>query len=206
MTGGRLKALSLILVAVLAALVLLAWSQPWFELTLASGGDSAALLVGGDVAAAALPPLAFASFALVLALAIAGPVFRVILGILEALLGVTVVVTSVSALTDPIAAAAPALTEHTGVTGIDSLHALVREATVTGWPTLAIIGGVLMVALGVAIAATGRHWPTSGRKYSRSEAQAVRSTSPVDEWDALSEGDDPTQPEAPQRGPSSPLD
>jgi hypothetical protein len=193
-TGSRLKLLSLALVAALAALALLAWSQPWFELVLASAADATVLQVGGDIAAAALPPLAFASFALVLALAIAGPVFRIILGMLEALLGLTVVVTSTVALSDPIAASAAALTEHTGVTGSDSLNDLVTSVTVSGWPCLAIASGALMGVLGVLIAATGRRWPTSGRKYARARRTAVDSSSPVDEWDALSEGDDPTQP------------
>jgi uncharacterized membrane protein (TIGR02234 family) len=193
-TGSRLKLLSIALVAALAALVLLAWSQQWFELILAPVADPTVLQVGGDVAAAALPPLAFASFALVLALAIAGPVFRVILGVLEALLGLTVVVTSTVALSDPVAASAAALTEHTGVTGFDSLNDLVTSATVSGWPYLAIVSGALMIVLGVLIAATGRRWPTSGRKYTRAQRTAVDATSPVDEWDALSEGDDPTQP------------
>ena len=193
MTGARLKLLSLVLVAALAALVLLAWSQLWFEVDL--GGESDVVGVAGDVAAAALPPLAFASFALVLALAIAGPVFRVILGILEALLGVTIVVVSAVALADPIAASSPALTEHTGVTGVDSLARTRRErrrrSLADRRDRRRRPDGRCSASL---IAVTGHRWPRSGRKYSRSRLRTPRHRRPVDEWDALSEGDDPTRP------------
>jgi hypothetical protein len=201
LTGARLKFLSLAFVAVLAALVLLAWSQQWFELRLS--GDSDVIGVDGDAAAGGLPPLAFASFALVLALAIAGPVFRVILGILEALLGVAVVAVSAVALSDPIAASARLITEGTGVTGIESMRELVSSYSVDLWPYLAIGCGLLMVTLGIAIAITGHRWPRSGRKYSRSRLEATDAESPVDEWDALSGGDDPTQTE-PRNGGGPP--
>ena len=61
MTPARLRGLLLAVTAVLAALVFLAWSQPWFTLDLsAASGDPAPLEVRGDVAAAALAPLALA--------------------------------------------------------------------------------------------------------------------------------------------------
>jgi len=191
MTGSRLKLLSLALVGVLAALVLLAWSQPWFTVTL----PDETITVGGDVAGAALPPLALASLALVLALAIAGPGFRIILGILEALLGLVVALVSGIALGDPVAASAPAITKATGISGADSLAALVEGVTTTAWPVVALIGGIMMGLLGIAITVTGGRWPQSGRKYSRSRLESADGSSPIDEWDALSEGDDPTSRE-----------
>ena len=191
MTGSRLKLLSLVLVGALAALVLLAWSQPWFTVTL----PDETIAVAGDVAGAGLPPLALASLALVLALAIAGPGFRIILGILETLLGLVVGLVSGIALGDPVAASAPAITEATGVSGADSLAALVEGVTTTAWPAVALIGGIMMGLLGIAIAITGGRWPRSGRKYSRSRLESADGSSPIDEWDALSEGDDPTSRE-----------
>jgi hypothetical protein len=155
--------------------------------------------------AGGLPPLAVASFALVLALAIAGPVFRVVLGALEALLGVAVIAVTWFVLSDPVAAFSGDLTRRTGDAGLDHLRELVTSVETTGWPTLALVAGALMVVVGVAICVTGRRWPTSGRKYSRSRLESEKA-SPVDEWDALSEGDDPTRPEAPSSGSASPLD
>lgn len=195
--------LSLVLVGALAALVLLAWSQPWFTIVLSPQGDSqGTLIIGGDVAGAALPPLALASFALVLALAISGPGFRIVLGVLEALLGLVVALVSGIALGDPVAASGPAITDATGVSGGDSLDALVEAVTVTLWPVVALVGGILMALLGLAIAFTGGRWPQGGRKYSRSRLESADAASPIDEWDALSEGDDPTEPGP--RGPGGP--
>ncbi len=190
MSPSRRKLLSLAGIGVLAALTFLAWSQPWFPLTVR--GEP--LTVGGDVAAGALPPLALASLALVLALAIAGPFFRVVLGVLEALIGVAIVVTSGFALANPAAASEAAITKATGISGTRSTAALITQQSTTGWPVLAVVVGVLVVLAGRAAAVTARSWPASGRKYSRTRLEAPEGAEPdpVQEWDALSEGEDPT--------------
>ncbi|HEX7835487.1 MAG TPA: Trp biosynthesis-associated membrane protein, partial [Pseudolysinimonas sp.] len=96
-----------------AALVSLAWSQTWCLLRL-SGAE---LPVPGAVAGGALLPIALASLTLVLALALAGPVFRVILGVLDASLGVCVVAVAGWSLSDPVRASLPVLVDATGLTG-----------------------------------------------------------------------------------------
>ena len=192
MTPGRRKLLSLAAIAVLAALVFLAWSQPWFRLTV----RSEPLTVGGDVAAGALPPLALASLALVLALAIAGPFFRVVLGALEALIGVAVVATAAFALGNPAAASEAAVTKATGISGTASTTALITAQSATAWPVVAVVVGAFVVLTGIAVAATARSWPASGRKYTRTRLTTPEGAEPdpVQEWDALSEGEDPTEP------------
>jgi uncharacterized membrane protein (TIGR02234 family) len=197
MTGSRLKLISLVLVGALGSLVLLAWSQPWFAVTVVDGDIEVLYEVAGDLVAGGLPPLALASLALVLALAIAGPIFRVVLGVLEALLGVAVIAVTSFVLSDPVAAMAPDLARRTGDAGLEHLRELVTAADVTAWPAVAVVAGSLMVVLGIAIAVTGHRWPRSGRKYSRTTMVTADATSPVDEWDALSEGDDPTQKDKP---------
>ncbi len=198
MSGARLRGLLLGATALLAGLVLLAWSQPWFTLTLVAGtGDGQALVVGGDAAASGLAPLALTTLALVAALAIAGPVFRAILGILEALVGACIVAVAIVSLNDPVAASASALTELTGVSGHESVAALVAQVEVTAWPVVAIAFGAVIVLVGAFVAVTAPRWPVSGRKYSRTRVEAESSDAPVDpiaEWDALSDGDDPTTP------------
>jgi len=198
MSGSRLRAVLLGATALLAALVLLAWSQPWFSLTLAPGtGDGAALVVRGDAAASGLVPLALTTLALVAALALAGPVFRVVLGVLEALVGACIVAVTVVSLSDPIAASASAVTELTGVSGHDSVVDLVDEVAVTPWPVVAIVLGAAVVLVGGFVVATASRWPVSGRKYNRTRAEPVDEAAPADpiaEWDALSDGDDPTAP------------
>ncbi|MBN9142029.1 MAG: Trp biosynthesis-associated membrane protein [Micrococcales bacterium] len=197
MTPSRLRGMLLAATALLAALVFLAWSQPWFTLELtASSGDPVPLEVRGDVAAAALPPLALALLAIVAALALAGPALRTVFGVLEALLGGCVVAVTAVALGAPVAASASAVTEVTGVGGSESVAELVASVRVSAWPAVAIAVGVLVVVAGLSVALTARRWPASGRRYSRTRIEAVgpAASDPIAEWDALSDGDDPTAP------------
>jgi uncharacterized membrane protein (TIGR02234 family) len=189
-TGGRLKAYSLVGIVLLAGLVFTAWSQTWFTLTV----QGKPFVVAGSVAGSALAPIALASLALVAALAIAGPFFRVVLGVLLALLGVCVVVVSAFAIAHPVVAATAAITKSTGVAGDASVEKLVTATSMTAWPIVAIVFGVLIALLGLAIVPTSRSWPESGRKYTRSRlvTDDAVGLDPVQEWDALSEGDDPT--------------
>jgi uncharacterized membrane protein (TIGR02234 family) len=186
-TPGRLRLISMVAILVEAALVSLAWSQTWFLLRL-SGVE---LPVPGSVAGGALLPLALASLALVAALALAGPFFRVVLGILDALLGVCVLVVSIWALSDPVRASLPILIDSTGISGEGTLLGMVASAPATPWPFVALALGVVMVLTGLAVAGTSRAWPTSGAKYSRTRAETADGTA-IHDWDALSEGDDPT--------------
>lgn len=188
----RIRMLALLLPVVAAAAAFLAWSQPWVLATL---DDGRVVVAGGDVAAPALPPLALAALALVGALALAGPVFRVILGLLQALLGAGIAASGALVLSDPLAAAAPRITEATGVAGVEAVRPLVETLGTTAWPGAAIVAGAAAVLIGLAIAATATRWPARSRRY-----DAVR-TAPVDgaqrldrldAWDALSDGDDPT--------------
>ena len=191
MTGGRLKLISLVGIALLAGLVFADWSQNWFTLTV----QGKPFPVSGQVAGAALSALALASLALIAALAIAGRFFRVVLGILLALLGICVIAVSAFAIGNPVVAATAAITKATGVAGTESVAKLVTATSITAWPVVAIVLGVLLTLLGLAIAPTARSWPDSGRKYSRSRLAVPDSETPdaVQEWDALSEGDDPTK-------------
>ena len=191
MTGGRLKLISLVGIAALAALLFADWSQTWFTLTV----QGKPFPVSGQVAGGALSALALASLALIAALAIAGRFFRPILGVLLALLGVCVIAVSAFAIGNPVVAATSAITKATGVAGTQSVGRLVTATSLTAWPVVAIVLGVLMTLLGLAIAPTARSWPDSGRKYSRSRLTAPDhdAQDPVLEWDALSEGDDPTR-------------
>jgi uncharacterized membrane protein (TIGR02234 family) len=197
-TASRLRGLLLGATALLAALVFLAWSQPWFTLELvASSGDPAPLLVRGDVAASALTPLALAVLAVVAALALAGPGFRMVFGVLEALLGGCVIAATLVSLGDPAAASASAITDVTGISGADSVAELVAQVEVSPWPAVAIVAGALIVVVGLLVAVPASRWPVSGRKYSRTRTEAADDAStgdPVIEWDALSDGDDPTAP------------
>ncbi|MBW4031450.1 MAG: Trp biosynthesis-associated membrane protein [Acidobacteria bacterium] len=190
MSGGRLKAYSLVAIVILAALVFTTWSQTWFTMTV----QQKPFVVAGSVAGSALAPIALATLALVAALAIAGRFFRAVLAVLLALLGVCVVVVSAFAIAQPVVSATAAITKATGVAGSASVAGLVTSISMTAWPIVAIVIGGLVTLLGLAIAPTSGSWPESGRKYSRSQLLPVDGDErdPVREWDALSDGDDPT--------------
>ena len=115
MTPGRLRLLSLIALAIPVALT-----------AVAAGG-------GAGVAA-----LALATAAAGCALLLAGPVFRVVLAVLIALLGACVIL---------VAVATP------------------EGGSLVG---LAVAAGIVQVLMGVGIAVTARAWPATASRYSRS--------------------------------------
>ncbi len=55
----------------------------------------------------------------------------------------------------------------------------------------AIVGGALLVLAAAWVATTVRHWPSATSRYSRSRVEG----DPANDWDALSSGDDPTDPD-----------
>ncbi len=188
----RVRLLALVLPLVVGATAFLAWSQPWVVVTLA---DERVVIAAGDVAAPAVPPLALAALALVGALALAGPVFRVVLGLLQALLGLGIAVSGVLAASDPVAAASARITETTGVAGETAVAGLVEQAALTVWPAVAIAAGAAGIAVGLLIAATASRWPPRSRRYDAvrlAPAEGSGHGARLDAWDALSDGDDPT--------------
>ena len=188
MNPRRLKLALLAAGLVLSGLVFLGWTQTWLLIALDEGPT---LNVAGDVAAPALSTLALTCLVLNGALSIAGPVFRVILGALEALLGITVVLSGALALAEPVKASAAAISAATGVAGTESIESLVASVTVVAWPWVATVAGGLLVLFGVLVAVTGSRWPGSGRKYSAVRLAPVERDA-VDDWDSLSDGNDPT--------------
>ncbi len=188
----RVRVLALLLPVLTAAVAFLAWSQVWMTVEL---GGGLLVVAAGDAAAPAVPPFALAALALVAALALAGPVFRVILGLLQALLGLGIAASGLLALGDPVAAAATRLTEATGIEGVASLRPLVEQVVVSVWPAVAIVAGVAGVLIGVGIALTASRWPQRSRRYDAVRATSAETsvqTDRLDAWDALSDGDDPT--------------
>lgn len=201
MTASRWRLVGLLSPLVAAAAALLAWSQAWVVVHLV---DDRSVVVGGDVAAPALPPFAIAALALVGALALAGVFFRVVLGVLQALLGLGVSVSGLLVVTDPVASSAPAITEVSGLAGVDSVRTIVAAVDLTPWPSLAVVAGVLGIAAGVLVVVSAQRWPRQSRRYDAvrlvapdglGDETAHDQVSPVDTtsaWDSLSDGDDPT--------------
>ncbi len=195
MTGARLRLLAIVLPLVSSSVAFIAWSQPWVTVGLA---DGRVLVASGDVAAPAIPPLAIAALALVGALTLAGVVFRVVLGLLQALLGAGIAASGFLAIADPVQASAATITEATGVEGLDSLSVIVNQPAISAWPWVAIAVGALAVVMGLGIAATASRWPERTRRFDAVRLEPLEDTAEApapdrqDAWDALSDGDDPT--------------
>ncbi len=197
----RLRLRTILVIGALALLTLLTTTQTWWTLQL-SGHPIA---VQGTVAAPALSALALTDLALAAALAIAGPVFRLILGLLQLLLSFTVVLSSAVSLARPDQPSESLVSKATGVAGSAAIDKLIIGVTETPWGWVAIVFGVLSFVAGLWLLATFRHWPTASRKY-----QAVRledADGPRDsvvDWDSLTGGGDPTDDaaQAPAGDPS----
>lgn len=164
--GRRAKYSTLLLLVLGSALALLAATQPWFAIRLTDTAEHASTVsVAGSVAAPALTALALAGLALTAALAIAGPVFRLVLALLGMLLGVSVLVSAITATSDAVRASASAITAATGVAGDASIRRLVHSVGTAFWPWLALAAGVLIVVASAAVIVFSRLWPGPSRKY-----------------------------------------
>ncbi|TFD45677.1 hypothetical protein E3T55_18675 [Cryobacterium frigoriphilum] len=204
-TGKRLR-LSLILTVLGAStLALLAWTQVWGTVDVAvSAGGPEPIAVDGSVAAPAITALALAGFALAGALTIAGPLIRVVLGVLEMLLGASVFLSALLAVADPAHASSAAVTAATGIAGRDGVARAVEASATTGWPYLALVAAVIMAGAGFLIVFTTKRWPGATKRHQTVRFEPVttdaaagarepgRAPDAVVDWDELSRGEDPT--------------
>ncbi|HSP75928.1 MAG TPA: Trp biosynthesis-associated membrane protein [Cryobacterium sp.] len=215
-SARRLKLGHILVVLAASGLALLAWTQVWVNATVVQSGSTGQNLeVSGSTAAPGVTALALAGLALAGALSIAGPVIRMVLGVLEVLLGFSVSLSAFLAVTDPAAASGGAVTDATGISGADSVVDAVAEASVPPWPFVALLAGVVMAGAGVGVVATARRWPGPTSRYQAVRFEAaepggatdadghagadaagasVPPSDAVDDWDGLSRGEDPTAP------------
>ena len=183
MNPRRLRLVLLAAGLLAAALVLGAWTQPWFSATI----DDTELVGRGQDAAPALSGIALASVALLAALMIARPALRTLLGVVLAGLGLLAFVVVIPLITSEAAALssmARLIADGTGYVGYAD-----GAVSRTAWPFVALAGGLLMALVGLAVTLTTRRWPAATSKY---DADPAKPDTDAGTWDALSEGDDPT--------------
>jgi uncharacterized membrane protein (TIGR02234 family) len=201
MSLRRIKPTLVLAVLLSSGLALLAWTQVWATVQLTGDGSAQqALDVSGSTASPALTALALAGLALAGALTIAGVVIRIILGLLEMLLGVSVILSAALAVLDPVGASAAAVTAATGIAGTESTRDAVTGSALTFWPFLALAAGVLMFLVGLLVVVTSKRWPGPTSRYEATRFEPVtdaatgtaRPRDAVDDWDGLTRGDDPT--------------
>ena len=184
MTGRRGLAVTLSCWVVAALVALWAAGRVWGSVTVVaqSGGRVHAQVTGHDVAAG-VAPCAVALLALAVAVLAASGWLRRACGVLGALIGVVIVVTSIAG--------------HQRIN--DSLAGKVFDAQVatvhppaTLWPWLAATAGVVAVACGVVTALFGARWSEMGRRYDGPSADAPVEEDDASRWAALDRGEDPT--------------
>jgi uncharacterized membrane protein (TIGR02234 family) len=139
-------------------------------------------LTGGGAAGAAVP-LALVAAAGLIAVALVRNWARRLLAVLIAAAGVGVLIDVVRVVADPDRIAR-------GSSKVRSAGAY-ANVHVGAPPYLAILGGLLIVAGAIVAALYAGSWPAPATRYERAAARASR---PVDDWEALERGEDPTDP------------
>ncbi|MFI5085170.1 MAG: Trp biosynthesis-associated membrane protein [Actinomycetales bacterium] len=152
---------STILAGVVTALAAFATTtQTWVHVKLAQGVvQQADLNIAGSKAATAVTALALVALAGALAASIAGKVARIIIAVVMLLAAAGIVASGAAVLADPQGAASGAVGAATGVTG------QATAASVTVFPWLAVVAGVLLAAASVLVVLAGRHWKQRVSKY-----------------------------------------
>jgi uncharacterized membrane protein (TIGR02234 family) len=193
----RLRLYTIAAIGVVAGLTLISTTQTWWTVHLAHQS----LAIAGTVAAPALTALSLCALVLAAALALAGPVFRLILGLLQILISFTMVFSSILSLARPDQPSESAVQTATGIAGSTSIDALIKSVTLTPWGFIAIALGVLAFLTGVWLLLTFRLWPAASRKYQAVRFEAAEGPrDAVVDWDALSDGTDPTAESGPSSG------
>ncbi|UZN01585.1 Trp biosynthesis-associated membrane protein [Cellulomonas sp. S1-8] len=146
--------------------------------------------VDGAAAAPQAPAAALVLLAAAGALALVGRAGRWVVAAVSAGAGVLVLAAGAAVLADPSGAVSGAVADATGVTGASG-------ATTTAGPAAAVVVGVLVVLLAVALARAPGAWDHRSRRHERPVGPDTGGTDPgaADEradWDALTRGDDPS--------------
>lgn len=168
--------------------------------TFALSPDAAAVsqvLVTGQRGIPALLPVAIAMLAMAVTLSISGRVVRVVLGALLTVMGAWVAIASAGVATGGAEAmfrfGAASLQEAMGLAPNDHAE-LVSDITLTVWPGVAMALGCIIAVVGIASTVLGWSWRAGGAKYaSRSSTTPANTGDRISDWDALSDGDDPSE-------------
>jgi uncharacterized membrane protein (TIGR02234 family) len=137
---------------------------------------------GGDIASAATA-LALVGLAAAVAIVATRRIGRPVVGLLAVAAGIGIAYVAANIGFDPLSALRDTDQVRQFAPGgraeISGVHR-------TAAPWLAMLGGVLLTAAGVLAALRGRSWPGMSGRYQAREAR------PVDAWDAIERGHDPT--------------
>jgi uncharacterized membrane protein (TIGR02234 family) len=191
---ARARLVAVVLMVLAGAIGVISSTQTWLTVALDDGAGHELPVPGAD-AIPVLAPLSLAVLALGAALSIVGRVMRWIFGALTVLIaGWLLALTAQVAFGTPVSAVSSTVTTATGITGLDSVAALVAGIFPTPWPFIALALWAVLLVAGVFTLATAGRWRGSGRRYRTEDAAppAMRPRDAIDSWDDLSRGADPT--------------
>ena len=174
---------------------LVATTRPWVHAVVLESvlGQRKTIVVSGKDAAPAVVAVALVALAAGVALLLARTSGRRVIGLVLVLAGAAQVAATTSTVGQPRSSVTDQVARAVGATGSTDV-----SVTVTGWPWLAVVGGVLVVLAGVHTVLRARRWSAPTGRY---EATATADGTPdaadhpegSDAWDALTRGDDPTR-------------
>lgn len=175
------------------ALGVIAGTQTWVQVELTDGA-MAVLAVPGTSAAPVWTPLSLALLAVGATLSIAGPILRYVSGTLALIIAAGMSVTVWPVITGPpVDAVVATVAETTGISGAAAVSGLVATMTLSAWSFTAASVAVISALASALVLTTARDWPDPARRYRNpADAESSVSADPVDSWDALSRGNDPT--------------
>jgi len=164
----RSKPAAVLVVLIGAGLVLATSGLTWASVTVTGIPGRSVVDADGRLAAPGAAALALVAAAGALAMATAGRWTRRVVAGLLVLAGLGTAALAGSVLLAPGTAVQPAVAAATGTVG----RAPDGVATATGWPLLAVAGGLLIAAGGAIGLARGGRWPGPSRRYELSAAPA----------------------------------
>jgi len=189
----RGRGLSVLLFVITGGLGIISSTQTWLQVKRVDGGED--ILVAGAQALPLLAPLSLTVLALAGAIALVGRVPRTILASLAVAIGAVLGAMTFSvAAQHPLSAVGTAVTEVTGLAGLEAIADVVAGISGTAWPWITFVGWIALVGAGAFAAATGHKWKTGGRRFQANAAQPHDGPiDAVESWDDLSHGTDPTR-------------
>lgn len=180
--GRTVAALALLLAA---GLGLFAATQPWRTVTLI---DERALSLTGQDLAGGLTIMALTCLVLGIVLAIAGRIWKYVLGALALVLGAAILAHVQASLGGIDAAMEALVAEATGIAGTGQAAEVAETRSGGGTPVAGMIAGGLAVLAGLWVLTTAHRWPARAKRASRYERTGSGLA-----WDVMDDGEDPTR-------------
>ncbi|MEV0533278.1 TIGR02234 family membrane protein [Kitasatospora sp. NPDC050463] len=187
--GRRTFGLMLLSTLLGAVLVLTAVGRVWADGRVAdSAAGTLEVSVTGSRISELPGGLALVALAAALAVFAVRGVGRIVVGGLTLLAGLGAAATAAAGAGDSAALDSEAARKLalSGTTATEIGH--------SGWPWVAMVGGLLLAVAGLLVVRYGRGWPAMGSRYDAPTrtAPAKAAETPADLWKALDRGEDPT--------------